>query len=96
LAGAGACVRGRCPARCQIGPDAHDRECAAEWGLALHQVRNPECLRAENERVRRDWEASQERRAAQEAEWVTWRGGHKHIDGVPQYDANGAPIMLLR
>jgi hypothetical protein len=64
--------------RAEIGPDAHDRELAAELGITVEQFRDPDFMREWEEEGRREHEEWQERRRAEQAQTFHWRAGVKY------------------
>lgn len=69
--------------RREIGDAAYELEVAEELGMTVEQLHDPEFVRAYQEQQRREWEEWQERRAAEDAQRVTWCAGVKYIGGVP-------------
>lgn len=67
----------------EIGPEAYAREFAAEMGFPVEDANDPEAMRRHIEAFDREWDEWQERRAAEDAQRVTWRGGVKYIGNVP-------------
>src|SRR5690606_42151238 len=70
----------------EIGPDAHDRELAADMGVAVERLRDPGFMRQYIDQMERELEEWRERRRQQEAERVWWQGGVKYRGGVPVTD----------
>lgn len=76
-------VRDHYRRRDEIGPDAHDRELAADMGLTVEQLRDPDFMRQYIDQMEREWSEWQERRRQEQAQVISWRGGVKYRGGVP-------------